>query len=115
MADNKEKKVGEKRKFSFSDKTFSIREILDAPKVKLQWVWSTGICPHCNYRINRDVEHDFYRIEILADDKVLDDKDVTLEDIQILGDTLDKRRMILPADKYNEILLTSKIFKKLTT
>ena len=108
----KNKQVGDKRKFSFNENLYSIREIVDAPDVKLMWSWATGSCPHCKSRLTREIEHEFYRLEILATEGI-EDADVTLEDIQIMGDTKDRRRMILPVEKYDEIFEKSKLFKKL--
>lgn len=105
--------VGNKRKFTFSDKEYKIREIIDQPNIKLFWTYDSGVCPHCKKRITRNIEHDFYRIEILGDDSKEDDNSLLEEDIQIIGHTLDKRILVLPIDKYNEVFSKTKKFKKL--
>lgn len=103
--------IGQKRRFTFSEKEFEIKEILDNPNIRLQWTWNTGVCPHCKERIERKIDHLFYRIEILVDTtKKLDD--ITIDDIVIMGDTTDKRRLILPKDKYTDVFNISKDFKK---
>ena len=107
-----ELQVGEKRKFSISDKVQRIREILEKPDITMWWTWDSGICPHCKEKIERKIEHIFYRIEILGDD-TKEDKDLTIKDIVIIGDTLDRRRMILTADKYDEVFGKSRLFKYL--
>ena len=107
-----ELQIGQKRKFSFSEKTYRIREILDNPGVTMQWTWTTGICPYCKRKIERIIDHIFYKIEILGDDSK-EDKDLKKKDIVLMGDTLDRRRMILTADKYVEVLSKSKILKHL--
>jgi len=108
-----EKKVGDKRRFSFSDKEYIIKEILDNPNISMWWTWTSGICPHCKRRIERTIQHKFYRIEILAD-ATKKDNEITIKDIQILGDTLDNRRMLIPIDDkaFKQALLLSKKFKK---
>ena len=107
-----ELEVGQKRKFSFSDKTYRIREVLDNPGITMWWTWDSGLCPHCKEKIERKIEHVFYRIEILGDD-TKEDKDLKKEDIVLMGDTLDRRRMVLTADKYDEAFKKSKSFKYL--
>lgn len=106
-----ELQVGNKRKFTFSNQEYEIKEILEKPNIKLLWTWDTGLCPHCKQRIERTIEHSFYRIEILADTSKKEEE-LTSEDIIIMGDTMDCRRMILPKDKYNEIFAQSNNFKK---
>lgn len=107
-----ELEIGQKRIFSFSEKKFRIREILENPEVTLRWVWNTGLCPHCKQKIERIIDHQFYRIEILGEDSK-EDKDLIKQDIILMGDTLDRRRMILPIDKYKEVFLKSKKFRYL--
>ena len=107
-----ELEVGQKRKFSFSDKVQRIREILEGLSITMWWTWDSGICPHCKEKIERKIEHVFYRIEILGDD-TKEDKDLTIKDIVIIGDTLDRRRMLLTADKYDDVFSKSKSFKHL--
>ena len=106
-------KIGMKRKFSFSDKKYIIQEVLDGPDVQLLWHWDSGNCPHCKKKIVRDIEHDFYRIEVLYDDQKSVD-DCGKGDIILLGDSYDNRRMKFPLDKYDEILIKTKKFKTLS-
>ena len=108
-----EGKVGDFRKFrALGDKDYLIDEIITGAKIKLDWDWDTGICPHCKERISRNIVHDIYRIEILVDNTKEKDK-IEVKDLVVLADTLDKRKMILPLYKYNEISLLSKKYKKL--
>lgn len=102
-----EGKVGEYRKFSFSDKIYRIEEVLDSPNISMMWKWDTGLCPYCKKRIVREIKHDFYRIEILVDK---DKKNPTIDDIEIIGDTLDRRKMRIPKDRdeFKMALLKSK-------
>ena len=107
-------KVGQRRNFSFSDKVYRIREILENPGISMWWTWTTGICPHCKKNIERKIKHDFYRIEILGND-AKEDKDLAIKDIVLMGDTMDKRRMVIPIDDqaFSETLEKSKKFKKI--
>jgi len=101
-----------KRTFNFTkDKQFIIQEVLDKPNFSMDWTWSSGICPHCKNIIDRIVKHDFYRIEILVDESIKEDK-ISNKDIIIMGDTLDNRRMIIPEKHYREIFNQSQNFKK---
>ena len=104
--------VGQKRTFTFSDKTYRIREVLDNSGITMWWTWDSGLCPHCKEKIERKIEHVFYRIEILGDD-TKEDKHLKKEDIVLMGDTLDRRRMVLTADKYDEVFSKSKTLKHL--
>ncbi len=105
------KGVGETRRFSFSDKTYRILEILENPNIKLYWTWTSGVCPHCKERITRNIEHTFYSIEVLGDTKI-SKSNLKKKDIYLRGYTLDKRTLILPIEKYNEVFDKSKNFKK---
>ena len=107
-----EKQVGDARTFTFSDKTYKIYNVLDIRNINMQWTWDTSTCPHCKQKITRTTTHNFYRIEILADNSIAE-KDVTIDDLVIVGDTYDGRKMILPKDKYSSILNQSKQFKHL--
>lgn len=107
-----EPQIGEKRKFSFSDKQFSIREIMLNPKITMWWKWNGGLCPHCKQPIDRNIEHVFYRIEILGVEEK-EDKDLKLKDVFLLGFTMDLRIMALTAEKYKEVLEKSDKFKHL--
>ncbi len=109
------KKIGDKRIFQFKPgEEFTIREILDKPKIGIWWIWNTGLCPHCKKRIERKIYHTFYRIEILGIEEKKDNE-LTIDDIVLFGDTLDKRAMVLPIDKYNEVLGKTNKFKGLVT
>ena len=107
-----EGKEGEYRKFSFSDKLYEIKEVIDNPQVSMMWRWTTGVCPYCKRKIERIVRHDFYRIEVLVPEDV---KNPTLKDIILIGDTLDRRKMFIPidSDAFKQALLKSKKFRKL--
>src|SRR3990167_10134246 len=107
-----EKKIGDKRKFTNDTRIYSIREILNNPKINMRWTWDTGICPNCKIKLTREIEHTFYRIEILGDENIKDEK-LTIQDITLMGDTLDNRRMLITENKYNEILNKSEKFKNL--
>lgn len=107
-----ELKVGNLRDFSFSNKKYKIREILENPQISLLWTWDSGVCPHCKNKITRNIKHDFYKIEILGENDIDDDK-LTIDNIYLLGFTLDKRTMLIPKDKYNEVFQKSKKFKRL--
>jgi hypothetical protein len=109
-ATSAEGNVNQFRKFSFSEEDYEIKEIIDNPNFFLDWVWDTGVCPHCKRKIERKVRHEFYKIEILAKDKI----DVTKKtDLVIVGDTLDKRKMVIPIENYDEVLIKSKLYKSL--
>lgn len=102
-----ERNLGDKIKVSVDDREFTVREILDCPCVTLRWSWSSGLCPNCKHKIDRTVIHEFYRIEVLGVENIKDE-DLTENDIFFLGSTYDKRTMIFPKEKYQEILIKSK-------
>lgn len=105
-------KVGEKRKFSFDNKIYIIREVLDNPNIRMFWSYDSGICPHCKNKLTREIEYFFTKIEILgAEGK--EDKDLTVNDIQLHGFTIDNHNLILSIDKYDEVFNKSSLFKKL--
>ncbi len=113
MTSETEGKIGDTRKFhSFPNKEFLINEIIIDANINLNWTWNTGVCPYCKNRISREITHDIYRIEILIDDSKDKDK-IKVTDIVLLADTLDKRKMILPRDKYNEVFSLSEKYKHL--
>ena len=93
-----ELQVGQARRFtSTGDTRYVIREILENPGINLWWTWSTGVCPHCKQKLDRTINHTFYRIEILGVENK-EDKDLVEDDIVLYGQTLDNRGMILPID-----------------
>lgn len=129
-----QKQVGDIRTFSFDLGTiYTIREILDNPKISMWWKWNSGICPHCKKKIERNIKHEFSRIEILgkisdytiediekgkitAKDlagKEIKDENLTKDDIVLYGQTLDNRLLIMTADKYEEVFGKSKKFGRL--
>jgi hypothetical protein len=107
-----EGKVGEFRKFSFSEDDYIVKEVIDDPQFTLDWIWDTGVCPHCKKRLDKTVQHDFYRIEVLVKENK-DKGNNKKEDLLILGDTLDKRKMLIPIDQYDRVLRKSKLYKSL--
>lgn len=108
-----EKKVGDIRKFNNDEKLYSIREILsDLTNVTLTMNWSTGVCPHCKHRLERSTTHSIYKIEVLGN-KDIENNKLVETDIVILGDTLDGRKLMFPLDKYKEILEKTENFKSL--
>jgi hypothetical protein len=107
-----DRQVGGKRTFSFDKKVYEIQEILLNPEFSMVWSWTTGICPHCKNKIENKVKHTFYRIEILIPDNIKL-KDVSVNDIIVMGDAMDNRRMIIPKENYKDILPKSKLFKHL--
>ena len=130
--------VGEKRHFSFSEiidinvkenngkiknrkvpVSYEIQEILLEPNISLMEIYDRGICPHCKEKISKNVQHIFYRIEILVkcdwnekEQKWESKKDIKINDIILLGNTLDKRLLVLPKEKYKETFEKSKKFKE---
>ena len=112
MTIDKEGKIGECRKFNNDNNIYEIKEILENPNLSIYWTWSSTICPHCKQRINREIKHDFYRIEILANVSKNEDE-ITINDIYISGNTLDRRKMMIPKDHFVQILLKSNKFKHL--
>ena len=108
-----ELKVGDKRKFSFSSDEYIILEKIENPNIYMEWVWSTGICPHCKKRIERIINHQFYNIEILAPLNI-EEQNLKNTDIVIMGHTIDKRYMQIPIDNntYNQVLALSNKFRK---
>ena len=108
----KEGNVGEVRRVTFTNKVIEIREILQNPDIELEWTWDTGICPHRKNRITRTIIHKFYRIEILADER-LKEEEITKADLFFLGDTIDNRRMLIPIETFNKVLEKSQKFKHL--
>lgn len=105
-----ELQVGNKRSFSFSKDEYEILEILDNPNIYMWWTWNSGVCPHCKMKIDREVQHQFYRIEILANKEIK-----TKDDIIIMGHTLDNRYMQIPVNDpaFNEVLIKSNKYKHL--
>lgn len=106
-----ELQIGDTRHFSFSDKLFKIREILENPAVSMWWTWDTGICPHCKKKIERHIKHNFYRIEILGDNDK-SDENLTDDDIAMLGFTTDRRLMHLDIEARKDVYKISKKFSK---
>lgn len=106
-----EKTVGDKRKFQFSNKDYEIREIIENPnnKISLVWRWEDSICPHCKHRQTKETNHLFYRIEVLCPYN----EEVTRENLILLGYTIDNRLMMLPIEKYDEVLSYSKGYENL--
>ena len=104
------KKVGDKRTFSFSEKTYVISEILENPEIRMEWTWTSGLCPHCKKKIERKFNHTFHKIEILVDDSI-DKEKVTRENIILLGDTTDNKKLVLTQEKYDEVFSKSINFK----
>lgn len=102
--------VGQKRTFSFSKQKYEIKEILENPEISMLWTWKTGICPHCKKKIEQTIKHDFYRIEILIDE-VKKQEEITKDDIVIIGDTLDNKRLLISNDLYNQVFEKSTSFK----
>ena len=107
-----EKKVGDRRKFTNDVRMYTIREVLNDPKISMWWTWDSGVCPHCKIKLTRDIQHEFYRIEILGDE-TKEDALLTIGDVTLMGDTLDNRRMIITLNLYNQILGKSEKFKHL--
>lgn len=109
---NELKKVGETRKFYFAkDKEYEIVETIDVTDYTFRWLWDTGICPHCNKHITRELTHIVDHVEILIDKTKKDN--YTNEDFVILVFTRDNRLMKLSEDQYQEIFKRSKNFKNL--
>ncbi len=107
-----EYKVGDKRTFSFSDSKFEIKEILELPNIQMRWTWNTSICPHCKRKIEYSTIHIFFKIEILVDE-TKEEGSITLDDLVILGHSVDNKIMQLTKDKYVEVLNKSEKFKYL--
>jgi len=127
-----ESKIGQKRKFSFSENPYEVLEIIDSPNLSMDWEWNTGTqrCPYCGrlFKSKSTVRHDFYKIEILGATEFIGKneeeknniekyklkKNLTKDDIVIMGYTLDRRYMLIPKEKstYNMALSLSKKFKK---
>lgn len=107
-----ELQVGQKRNFSFTDDHYVISEIIQKTDIKLVWKWNDSVCPHCKEKLTREMVHTFHKIEILIKEGILEDN-ATTNDILLLGDALDGRKMMIPAEKYNEVFGQSQKFKKL--
>lgn len=104
--------VGGERKFTFSENLYKVREILETQNIQFPWEWSSGVCPHCKKKITRTINHIINRIEILGIDN-LKDNELKENDIIVLGFTLDNRTMLIPKEKYKEILNKTTKFKNL--
>lgn len=106
-----ELQVGDKRKFSFKEENYVIKEILDNPNISMNWTWKTGVCPHCKKKIEYSINHKFYKIEILVKDGVTNP---IRDDILIMGHTLDNKYMYIPIEEqtYNLALDKSVNFKE---
>jgi hypothetical protein len=129
------KQIGDKTHFTFGDdvwvnkekravpRNYELQEILDKPNISMWWKWSSGICPHCKRKIERDIKHEFYKIKIFVacdldatEDNWVARSNPTLDDLIVLGYTLDNRKMFVPRNKtdtHNEILQKSKKFNNL--
>jgi len=106
-------KLEDTRKFTFSDKVFIIKEILEHINFKMNWTWNTGCCSFCKNKLEKTITHIFYRIEILICSDV-DETKATLNNIIIIGNTIDNRLMQIKEEKYiKEILSLSNKFKYL--
>lgn len=106
------REVGDIRTFNKYEGQYVIREVLDDPRMTMEWTWVDAICPNCNHRVDRTVTHNFYRIEILARQNI-EDANVKEADILMLGHTLDNKLMFLTIDKIREALKQSKKFNAL--
>jgi len=106
--------VGQKRRFSFSNDCYDIVEVLDDPKIKIFWNWDTGACPYCKGKITRNIEHDFYRIEVLRKEKKRN-KECNENDIVLLGSTLDNRTMVIPKENYSQVFKKTREFKRFSS
>jgi hypothetical protein len=105
-------KEGDIRNFYFAEGTHIIQEIIEPINVKMNWIWDTGICPHCKERITKTTIHTLSKIEILLNIN----KDISianLNDLLILGHSLDNRILLVDKSNYKEILQQSKKFNHL--
>lgn len=102
--------VGQKRTFSFSKNKYEIKEIIENPQISMLWTWKTGICPHCKKKIEQTIKHDFYRIEILVDE-TKKQEEIIKDDIVLIGDTLDGKKLLISSDLYNQVFEKSSLFK----
>ncbi len=99
---------------------YEIQDILENPGVSMLWSWQTGVCPYCKMKIERSMTHQFYRIEILVEcywneteQKWAAINNPIIDNLYILGDSLDNKKMMIIKDKYNEVLAKSEKFKYL--
>lgn len=105
-----ELKVGDNRNFSFSDKTYEIKEILEPTEIEISVVWDSGICPHCKEKITKTITHKFSKIEILVDNSI---EIPTKSDLIILGYANDNRLLRIYEDNFDKILIYSSLYKDL--
>jgi hypothetical protein len=115
---NKLLQVGDLRTFTdYPNRKFIIKDVLENPDIKMKWVWVSCVCPHCKEVIHKEVEHSFTRIEILIDEIIkleeMDIKDLKINDVVIIGDTTDGKKMAFSKDKFKEVYSKSSIFKVL--
>jgi len=103
-------KIGDTRIFPSEgvNKTFQIKDILVDTKITMFWTWTTGVCPHCQKRIEKTTQHELTYIEILEDIATPAQK---LEDLYIYSVTTDGKCMKVPIDKFEEILSQSQVYK----
>lgn len=105
-------KVGDKRSFSFLSEPCEIVEILDNPEIKLLWKWRDDICPHCKKRIEKVKEHVFTRIELLIPrNKMNVDILQKKHHLIILGFDKEGKTMLLPKEKYPEVISKSSLWR----
>ncbi len=106
-----ELKVGNKRSFTFKKEIYEIKEIIENPDVTMKIIAGSIVCPHCKEKIESSKNYTFRKIEILIDEnkKI---EEINVDDLVILGDSLDKKKMLISKDLYNKILEKSLLFKR---
>lgn len=104
--------VGDRHQFSFNHKEFTVREELNDTNINLWWAWKNELCPHCKKVIEKRTLYTFTTIAILAPINKANEV-LTREDIVIKGQTQDRREMLFPIDKYDEVFSASSLFKSL--
>lgn len=91
-------KVGQKRRFSFSQEEYEIKKVVENLDLEFEWNWGQLSCPHCNQMIKNIKKHKIIRAEILKNSK----------DYVVLVDTEDGKKMLPPLNIKDKILIEYK-------
>jgi hypothetical protein len=98
-----EHKVGDRTEFSWG--LYELKEILTNQNITMWRKLKEDICPHCKKVIEHKVECIFNTIEIWS--KLNKNPIDIIEDISILGLATNGQYLLLPREKYPEIIKQS--------
>ena len=101
--------IGNKRTFTFLPEPCEIVDIVENSDIKLIWKWQDLVCPHCQKRIEKIKEHILNRVELLIPCSKMDvDILQKKHHLVIIGFDQQGKTMLLPREKYPEVIEKSK-------